>query len=53
VGGGGRDKFAVEQRLCGVMFLCYDSIYRGNKKMRRKYRQYNKRNYTWWKGSVV
>lgn len=32
VGRGGRDKCAVEQRLCGVMFLCYDSIYSGNKK---------------------
>ena len=28
--GGGRDKCAVEQRLCGVMFLCYDGIYSGN-----------------------
>jgi hypothetical protein len=30
--GWGRDKCAVEQRLCVVMFLCYDSRYSGNKK---------------------
>jgi len=35
-GGGGRDKCAVEQRLCGVMCLCYDSIYSGNNKNEMK-----------------
>jgi hypothetical protein len=32
---GGEDKCAVEQRLYGVMFLCYDSIYRRKGKRKK------------------